>query len=72
MHIVLPNTKMTSLTIGLISVFLIVGCTAKQHRRVEQSGFLGDYSQLTEKKRMKPYMCTSILKPIAENTPKSL
>lgn len=50
MHIVLPNTKMTSLTIGLISVFLIVGCTAKQHRRVEQSGFLGDYSQLTEKK----------------------
>lgn len=50
MHIVLPHTKTACFTIGLISVFLIIGCTSKQHRRVEQSGFLGDYSQLTEKK----------------------
>jgi hypothetical protein len=50
MNIVLPHTKMACFSIGLIFVFLMVGCTSKQHRRVEQSGFLGDYSQLTEKK----------------------
>ena len=34
----------------LFSTLFIAGCVAKQARRVEQSGFLGDYSQLREAK----------------------
>jgi len=41
--------KPVVILIGLSLTLSIVGCTAKQYRRVEQSGFLGDYSQLYEK-----------------------
>jgi Protein of unknown function (DUF3313) len=34
----------------LFSTLFIAGCVAKQARRVEQSGFLGDYSQFREAK----------------------
>lgn len=37
--------------VALLMVLGLAGCGAKQARRVEQSGFLGDYSQLTEKKQ---------------------
>lgn len=41
------KSKSYFLTIGLTVIF-ISGCGAKQHRRVEHSGFLGDYSQMKE------------------------
>lgn len=34
----------------MFSTLFIVGCVAKQSRQVEQSGFLGDYSQFREAK----------------------
>jgi Protein of unknown function (DUF3313) len=34
---------------GSLLILSIAGCTAKQYRRVDQSGFLGDYSKLREK-----------------------
>lgn len=36
--------------IGLFLTLFIVGCVAKQARKVENSGFLGDYSQFREAK----------------------
>lgn len=45
------NQHKTLIILAVLSVsFTLIGCGAKQSRRVEQSGFLGDYSQLTEKK----------------------
>lgn len=34
---------------GSFLILSITGCTAKQYRRVDHSGFLGDYSKLREK-----------------------
>ncbi|MDD5494116.1 MAG: DUF3313 domain-containing protein [Dehalococcoidia bacterium] len=36
--------------VGLFLTLSIAGCGAKQYRRVDESGFLGDYSQLKEGK----------------------
>jgi hypothetical protein len=41
--------KPVVIVIGLALTLSMIGCTAKQYRRVDQSGFLGDYSQLHEK-----------------------
>lgn len=49
MYFIKQLKKPVVLMIGLSLTLSIIGCTAKQYRRVDQSGFLGDYSQLHEK-----------------------
>lgn len=50
MNLGLKQNKTLIALVALLTTLSLIGCTAKQSRRVEQSGFLGDYSQLTEKK----------------------
>ena len=49
MHFIKQLKKPVVIVIALSLTLSMIGCTAKQYRRVDQSGFLGDYSQLHEK-----------------------
>jgi Protein of unknown function (DUF3313) len=44
------HKKPSSLLAALFLTLFIVGCVAKQSRKVEKSGFLGDYSQFRQAK----------------------
>jgi Protein of unknown function (DUF3313) len=50
MNLIKQNSKPFRMLAGLLLTLSIVGCGAKQYRRVENSGFLGDYSQLQKAK----------------------